>query len=229
MRRDKKPSGGGSSLGSIPKWVWLVAVVVVIAAVAAAGFAFSGGSSKSASTTNIKGTMVAAGCTYKDVKPFPPKDKANFHNDVPTLTSKVKWSTFPPAAGSHYGRWAVWGFYTTPVNPRQVVHNEEHGGVILWWGPKVPASTVDKLQTFYAASPAAMFGTPIAALGDKVAITAWTGNPAHYYKNGDYGIGHIAVCQGFDEAAFTKFRDAFRGKGPEGLPTSADLPGMGPQ
>ena len=30
-----------------------------------------------------------------------------------------------------------------------VVHNEEHGAVVIWWGPKVPASTVAKLQAFY--------------------------------------------------------------------------------
>ena len=228
MRRDKKPSGGGTSLPSVPKWVWLV-VVAAIAAIAAAVFAFSGGSSKKANAANVKQAMVAAGCTYKEVEPFPPKDKANFHNDVPSLTTKVKWSTYPPAAGSHYGHWAVWGFYTSPVNPRQIVHNEEHGGVILWWGPKVPTSTVDKLQTFYNASPDAMFGSPIAGLGDKLALTAWTGDPGKYYRNGDYGIGHVAICPTFDEAAFTTFRDAYRGKGPEGLPTSADKPGMGPQ
>ena len=67
----------------------------------------------------------------------------------------------PPSGGAHYGLWAVWGFYRQPVNPRQIVHNEEHGGVIIWWGPQVPSSTVDKLESFYGQKPEAMFGTPI--------------------------------------------------------------------
>jgi hypothetical protein len=227
MRRDKPSSGGGSPLAAVPKWAW-GAAVVVIAAIVAGVLGFSGGGNATSSSVSVRATMVAAGCTYADVKPFPPKDKLNFHADSPTLTSKVKWATFPPSAGGHYGLWAVWGFYTSPVNPRQVVHDEEHGGVILWWGPKVPASTVNQLQAFYNASPVAMFGTPIAGLGDKVAVTAWTGNPATYYRNGDYGIGHIATCPGFNKAAFTTFRNAYRGNGPEGIPTADDQPGMGP-
>ena len=54
----------------------------------------------------------------------------------------VTWTTFPPASGEHWRTPAIWGFYRAALNPRQVVHNEEHGGVILWWGPQTPASTV---------------------------------------------------------------------------------------
>ena len=174
--------------------------------------------------------MTAAGCTYRDVAPLPPKNPAKtYHADVPTLSSKVKWTTFPPSGGAHYGLWAIWGFYREPVNPRQVVHNLEHGAVVIWWGPKVPAATVDKLQAFYQEKATGMFGTPIAGLGKKIALTAWTGDPANYYRNGDYGMGHIAICPRFDEDAFRAFRDAYRGKGPEGVPLSSDEPGMGPQ
>jgi hypothetical protein len=143
--------------------------------------------------------------------------------------TKVRWSTFPPSAGGHYGIWSVWGFYRAPVNPRQVVHNLEHGGVVIWWGPEVPASTVDKLEQFYRESPDAMFGTPIAGLGKKIALTAWTGDPTTYYRNGDYGMGHIAVCPEFDQKAFEAFRDAYRGEGPEGIPASSNTPGSGPR
>jgi hypothetical protein len=62
---------------------------------------------------------------------------------------------------------------------------------------------------------------------DRQAFT-WTGDPAKYYKNGYYGIGHLAICSKFDQKAFAAFRSAYRGKGPEGVPLSADEPGMGP-
>ena len=222
-RRDTKSS---NPLAEVPRWVWFV-TVGVIAGVVLIGFILASGGS----STDAKAALLAAGCTYKDVKPLPPKkDPTNYHADVPTLSTPTKglWSTSPPSAGGHYGLWAVWGFYRTPVNPRQVVHNEEHGAVVIWWGNKVPKSTVDQLESFYNQQPDGVFGTPYPALGDKIALTAWTGNPADYYRNGNFGMGHIAVCSKFDQKAFDAFRSAYRGKGPEGIPLSADEPGMGP-
>ena len=89
--------------------------------------------------------------------------------------------------------------------------------MIIWWGPKVSQATIAKLQAFYNEQPIAVFGTPYASLGDKIALTAWTGNPATYYKS-SYGMGHIAICPSYNAKAFTTFRDAYRGEGPEGIP-----------
>jgi hypothetical protein len=201
-------------------------VATVIAVVLA--IVLGGGGGGAGSSASVAKAMAAAGCTFVSKPVLPPKDGKNFHNDAPTPTTKVKWSTFPPSGGGHYQLWAVWGFYTQSVPPQQVVHNEEHGGVVIWWGPKVPQSEVDKLASFYQSSPDGMFGTPIAGLGNKIALTAWTGDPGRYYRNHYYGIGHLATCTRFDEKAFTAFRDAYRGHGPEGVPLSADQPGLGP-
>jgi uncharacterized protein DUF3105 len=213
---------------AVPAWAWVAGGLVLAGIVAAVAIASLSGGGSSTSSSNVKALMTSAGCSYRDVKPLPPKNKVNYHADSPTLTSKVRWSTSPPSGGGHYGAWAVWGFYREPVNPRQVVHNEEHGAVVIWWGPKVPASTVDKLESFYQEEPVSMLGTPYPALGKKIALTAWTGNPSTYYRNGDYGMGHIAVCSRFDDKAFAAFRKGYRGKGPEGIPLSANEPGMGP-
>jgi Protein of unknown function (DUF3105) len=233
-RQRKQSSRGARGVGAgIPRWAWAVGAAAVVAAiVVVVAVAMSGGGSSGTSEAAVAKAMSAAGCTYKTVAPKPPKKSAtNYHDDVPTLSTPTKnlWNTFPPAAGAHYGAWAVWGFYRQPVNPRQVVHNEEHGAVVLWWGPDVPSSTVDKLEAFYQQKPAGMFGTPIAGLGKKIALTAWTNPKGTYYNNGDYGLAHVAICTAFDQKAFATFRDAFRGKGPEGIPLSADEPGMGPQ
>ena len=67
--------------------------------------------------------------------------------------------------------------------------------MIVWWGDKVPADTVAKMREFYNSDPAGMLGTPYPKLGSKIAFTAWTGNPATYFKNGDYGEGRIAIPQ----------------------------------
>ncbi|HUY72447.1 MAG TPA: DUF3105 domain-containing protein [Gaiellaceae bacterium] len=234
QRRDtRKPAG--NPLAEVPVWVWPASIGLVAGAVIILLVLGSGGGGSAAA--NVKPAMVAAGCTYRDVPPKPPKHdktgvRGGYHLDVPTLTTPTKglWSTSPPSGGAHYPIWAVWGFYTTAVNPRQVVHNEEHGGVIIWWGPKVPQSTITKLQDFYNQQPQAVFGTPYAGLGNKIALTAWTrtGNDA-YYVNGNYGMGHIAICGSFNQKAFAAFRSAYRGLGPEtAIPISADDPGQGP-
>jgi hypothetical protein len=201
---------------------------VVVVAVVVAVAAFGGGSKGGSSSTHVSQLMASAGCTFKTVNAYVPAGQGTHVN---SLTAKLPWNTDPPSNGQHYPQWAVWGFYTTPINPRQVVHNEEHGGVILWWGSKVPQSTVAQLHTFYDQQPDGSFGTPYPKLGSKIAITAWTGDPTHYQQNGYYGQGHIAKCPSYTaktEQAFTAFRDAYRGKGPEGIPLSADEPGLGP-
>ena len=100
--------------------------------------------------------------------------------------------------------------------------------MIMWWGSNVPQPEIDQMQAFYSSSPDGMLGTPYPKLGDKIALTAWTGDPAKYYRNGYYGIGHLALCGSFNQKAFKTFRDAYRGHGPEGIPLSADTPGSGP-
>src|SRR5262249_53701128 len=153
--------------------VGVVTVIAVVLAVVLGG----GGGGGSGSSASVAKSMSAAGCTFVTKPVLPPKDGQNFHNDASTPTTKVKWSTFPPSGGGHYQLWAVWGFYQQPVPPDQVVHNEEHGGVVIWWGPDVPRSEIDKLASFYQSSPDGVFGTPIAGLGNKIALTAWTGDP----------------------------------------------------
>ena len=205
---------GAAALGIVA----LIAVVLFVA--------FGGGT---ANAKDIPPLMKTAGCTYKTVNAYVPPGQGVHVN---SLTKKFPWNTDPPSNGQHYPAWAVWGFYTEPVNPRMVVHNEEHGGVVLWWGSKVPASTVDQLHNFYDEQSDGSFGTPYPKLGSKVAISAWTGNPAQYGRGGYYGQGHLAICPGYDAAtkkAFEAFRKAYRGHGPEGIPLSFDKPGMGPQ
>jgi hypothetical protein len=210
--------------------VALAAAAVLLLAILVVVVALPGGS-------GVAATMRAAGCSYRDVVPYPPLDeatRADYHADVPTLAVRPRWTTFPPSGGAHYRLWARWGFYRRPVNPAMVVHNEEHGGVVIWWGPAVGTATVDELERFYDEQPVGVFGTPIRGLGDRLALTAWTadpayrGDPAFAYKHHAYGVGHLAICPRFDQHAFAVFRDAYRGRSPQGFPLAADRPGCGP-
>ena len=93
----------------------------------------------------------------------------------------------------------------------RLVHNLEHGAIVVQYGSKVPQAIVQKLATWYAESPLGMVVAPLPPVADiqakapadvdsKIFITAWT---------------HLATCSTFDEGAFTRFRDDYRAKGPE--------------
>ncbi len=170
----------------------------------------------------VREAMVAAGCTFesKAAKPF---QDSQVHAPE---GSKLTWPTQLPSGGPHYGQTAIWGFYTDPVDPRFIVHNQEHGGVVLWWGPDTPQQTVEEMRSLYEADPFSMFGTQIGKLGSKVGITAWFGDQERYGSEEDYfGEGKSAVCDEFDRGAFETFRDAYRGKGPEPFAIEDNQPG----
>jgi len=209
QRRSKTPQAPTDRRRLVLPILFAVSGIVLVFVVIGVITLVNGGKSSDASAATA---LRAAGCTVQVAD-------AKSRKHVTSLSTKIKYNTTPPSNGSHYFSPAIWDFYTEPANPIQVVHNEEHGGVILWWGNKVPSSTVDRMHAFYNESPNAMLGTPYPALGNKVAITAWTA------PSGGMGEGPVATCSTFNEAAFKKFRDAYRGKGPERFPVDSLTPG----
>ena len=118
-----------------------------------------------------------------------------------------------------------------PVDPRQAVHNLEHGGVAIWYGPDISAADRAALDRFYEEDENGLIITPIPdpypgvtypkhdKLGSQIALTAWTA------AEEKPGTAYIATLPSFDQRAFAAFRDAFRGKGPERFPVSQMVPG----
>src|SRR5215472_4250119 len=47
------------------------------------------------------------------------------------IDTPVDYDSNPPSSGPHYPIWAAYQTYTTPVDRRYYVHNEEHGAVVL--------------------------------------------------------------------------------------------------
>ena len=81
--------------------------------------------------------LESAGCTLES---FPALPNEPDHSDVPTLTTKPEWNSNPPTSGPHYVEWAIWNFYDEEVPLVKSVHNLEHGGVVIHYGPQVPHS-----------------------------------------------------------------------------------------
>jgi hypothetical protein len=195
----------------------LIGLAVALAVVLASGG--GGGNLNSLATT-----MRAAGCTFTTVT------SSGDRHHLENVTDKVSYNTYPPTSGPHYGQPAIWNNYSEIVDPRRVVHNQEHGGVIIWYGPNISQANRQKITEFYDESPESMLVTPIAdatpgitypphkPLGSKIALTAWDA------PNGA-GQGVVALCPNVNLEAFAKFRDTVRGKGPEHFPVSANQPG----
>jgi Protein of unknown function (DUF3105) len=139
--------------------------------------------------------------------------KSEGRGHVFSLTAKVHYKTFPPTSGKHYAAPAIFDQYDAPVNELQLVHNLEHGAIVIQYGNKVSPATVSKISDFYRSSPNALVVAPLPKLGNKMALTAWT---------------HLGTCTRFSESAFKGFRDTYRYHGPESAayPKSALDPGQ---
>jgi hypothetical protein len=230
--RQKQPSTGGGGGVYISQTNLLIGLgLVVIAALVAGLFVLSGrgggGANVSAGDVKaVRAAMTAAGCTFQ----ASPAGAAQRH--MTSANEKVTYKTFPPSSGIHNPIPGIWGDYRVAADPRQVVHDLEHGGIAIWYGAGISAANRDALDAFYQKSPNAVIVTPITdsypnvtypkhkPIDGNIALSVWT-------IDTDTGKGtvYVAGCPGFDQNAFTKFRNAFRGKGPERFPVSSLKPG----
>ncbi len=86
-----------------------------------------------------------------------------------------------------------------PVDPRQAVHNLEHGGIAIWYGPDISIADREALDRFYEEDENGIIITPIPdpypgvtypkhqKLGSKIAMTVWTGST-------DASVGKVLPC-----------------------------------
>lgn len=143
-----------------------------------------------------EGDFEAGGCVHTEAAP-----QGDDHVEhSPDLES---YNTFPPTSGEHHPLPVIWNVYDAPVEQFRLVHNLEHGGVAVQYGDAVSAEDVEAIVAWYMGSPDAVVVAPLPELGGDIALTAW--------------MSLLTCSSGFDEAAFTAFRDAYLFKGPESL------------
>ena len=127
------------------------------------------------------------------------------------VTGEVQYGTSPPTSGDHFETPADPGFYTTAVEEEPLVHNLEHGQIVIWYSPEASQQTLDDLERFEksANDPDASGGgaPPIIVVpygdvpdGKSFAMTAW---------------GRSQACERYSLSAINDFRKRFQGRGPE--------------
>ena len=229
--RQKQDAGGGGGF-AMPSTNVLISValaalvaLVVLAVVMFSSGGSGGGNVTAADVAKVRTAVEAAGGT------FVARPADGFGQHMPDPNQRVRYRTFPASNGTHNPTTSIWGNYRNPVDPRQAVHNLEHGGVAIWYGPDISAADRAALDAFYEEDENGLIITPIPdpypgvtypkhdKLGSQIALTVWTAS------EGKPGTAYIATLPSFDQRAFAAFRDSFRGKGPERFPVSQMLPG----
>ena len=95
-------------------------------------------------------------------------------------------TSFPPTSGRHYVQPLIFNQYTEPVPEIQLVHNLEHGAVILQYGNKVPSAQVDRITQWYRDDPNAVIVSHTGRTGrmfDLYRLNLTTGQLALFAEN----------------------------------------------
>src|SRR4051812_1477618 len=215
--KGKGTSGGGARKGggsSAPvtsrgggRSPWLIAgialaVVAVVAIVIGFVSVIDLGGSSGASAADFEKAAKAAGCQVQDFG----TDKGGEHIAA-TDPDPPSWDSDPPTHGPHDPVWAVWGQYDTDVPQRNLVHNLEHAGLVIQYGPAVPAAQIDALKQAVLKDTQWTVLAPYSKLKDKIAFEVWT---------------KMSTCPKFDQTVLDHYR-SFRNK-PGGSAESDQFP-----
>ena len=150
------------------------------------------------STPDFASAAKSAGCVVQDFK----HDAGGTH--LQPGDPAPKYDSDPPTHGKHDPVPALWGIYDSPVDETKLVHNLEHAGLVVQYGPKVPADQVQSLTDAVNQSHDFTILAPYPALGNHIAFAVWT---------------HLAKCTSFSSDVLAHYQ-AYRNK-PGGSDESA--------
>jgi len=120
---------------------------------------------------------------------------------------RVEYVTIPPTSGKHWPQWADCGFYTQELPDERIVHNLEHGNIVVSYNFANPAQVTELRDALQDLDLFEDWGVarPYDKLEDgQIALTAW---------------GRISPMKGVSSIEMEQFFEAFAGNlGPERIP-----------
>jgi hypothetical protein len=171
--KQEKQAGKCPTSHSRPRWLWLVlagvGVLIVAAVIAALLWPRSLGIEAQALPAHGDKSLLAS------VQSFPNEGQTHIKNDAPT-----DYRTSPPTSGSHYDNPTTAGFYDEPQPYGNLVHNLEHGAVVIYYDPKELSDDARRsLKAFASAhrdpwASVIVVPNPEKAVDATYALTAWT-------------------------------------------------------
>lgn len=118
-----------------------------------------------------------------------------------------QYNSTPPTSGPHWPRWAADGVYDTAQPDEFLMHNLEHGYVVISYNQIAPTD-LSALKALRSRIPADRFSRKKIIIrpyeripAGSIALTAWT---------------WLDSMQGYDEQRILRFVVAHRNQGPEG-------------
>src|SRR5918992_1637 len=105
------------------------------------GFLFIGGGSEGAT---VAAKFREGGCQFQTYSAAPTlRFGGEVVRHVEALPEGYKYKSSPPASGVHANQTTIFGIYDEPVPQLSTVHNLEHGGVGIQYGPGVPEGDIN--------------------------------------------------------------------------------------
>ena len=169
----------------------------------------TGGSVSEQKVFDLNQAASAAGCELKS-------NKGTSRSHLTDPDKKVNYPQNPPTSGRHYQIPAEDGLYNgAPPKDTALVHALEHGRVIIWAKPSLPAEARKQLRALFDEDDYQMILVRRADMPYAVAATAWSRDPT------PNGTGRLMGCPSWNDNiidALRSFRDEHRSNGPEDIP-----------
>ncbi|MGH2735392.1 MAG: DUF3105 domain-containing protein, partial [Actinomycetota bacterium] len=164
----------------------LVTIGIAVAVALVVGILVFQGRNDDGSSGNVGVAAGEAGCN--DVE----TSEAGGNREHVDAGTPVEYDTNPPTTGAHWppDQVATAGFYEEQIEPERLVHNMEHGQVIIWYDPNASDEVKDQIEALVQQEPAVNIATPWPDVpdGKTLAMTAWSGA-------GDADQGVIQACE----------------------------------
>jgi hypothetical protein len=176
-----------------------IGVAVVVGALVVGGIIYQRSTGEGGVSDEVGVSEAAANCTGVREPEKQPADHIAPGEPHPPYSSD------PPTSGPHLEQPANPGFYDQPLPAEQVIHNMEHGQIVIWYAPDAPEEVVGNIESLVRQESTATLAVPYEAVGNThtFVMTAW---------------GASQACEQVSQAVVNKFRTEYQGRGPERVP-----------
>lgn len=112
-----------------------------------------------------------------------------------------EWNTYPPTGGWHDSNPLPGNFYATEQNLSRLIHDLEHGGVVIYYKDSISDEDMDKLKVLYEKYKRdKVVVVPLNDMETNFALTAWQ---------------YLDKFEAYDETRIVNFISDHLNKGPE--------------
>ncbi len=114
------------------------------------------------------------------------------------------YNSDPPTSGSHAPSAAACGIYRDSPPDINLVHDLEHGVVVVYYNPETASDAREDLESFARDAGTHVIVTPRDGMENPITVSAWT---------------HLLRLDGYDRSAIDAFYGEYAQRGPEvGVP-----------